>query len=196
MFGFLLCAFGTFFRPQAFQIEKNEGQKMTDTYERVGRITKELRALSIQFHWGAFENASPNDQAQVLNGLLNGSLVEDLRTTVDYLSQFLWSYIESAAESRPEADHAACELQNERLLRITEMLRLLHRSSSPSQDPLAFMDRVTKSVDRYLETTSEDDLVCEHRADDSGRPQVEEGPRHRRKCTGDTGGGRLFDSWR
>lgn len=170
---------------------------MRDTCDHLARITKELRALSTQFHWSTFENASPNDQTQALNGLLNGSLIEDLRTTVDYLSQFLWSYIESAAEgSRPEADYADCKLQNERLLRITEMLRLLHRSSSPSQNPLAFVDRVTKSVDRYLETAGEEDLVCEHRADDSGRRQVEEGPRHRKKCTGDAGGGRLLDSWR
>jgi hypothetical protein len=192
-----VCFRDIFFRPQAFQIEKNEGQKMTDTCDRVARITKELRALSTQFHWGAFENASPNDQTQVLNGLLNGSLVEDLRTTVDYLSQFLWSYIESAAEeSHPETDHADCELQNERLLRITEMLRLLHRSSCPSQNPLAFVDRVTKSVDRYLETTGDDDLVCERRADDSGRRQVEEGPRCRQKGARDFGGSRLLDSWR
>jgi hypothetical protein len=170
---------------------------MTDTCERLGRITKELRALSAQFQWGAFENASPNDQTQVLNGLLNGSLVEDLRTMVDYLSQFLWSYIESAAEeSSPETDYADCALQNERLLRITEMLRLLHRSSCPSQNPLAFVDRVTRSVDRYLETAADDDLACERRADDSGGHQAEEGPRHRKKCTSDSGGVRLVDSWR
>ncbi len=63
----------------------------------MARITKELRALSTQFHWSAFENSSLSEQTQILDGLLKGSLVEDLRETVDYLSQFLWHYIEFAA---------------------------------------------------------------------------------------------------
>jgi hypothetical protein len=130
----------------------------------VARITKELRALSTQFHWHAFQKSSPGEQTQILNGLLNSGLVEDLRTTVDDLSQFLWRYIESAAANPDqEADY---DLQNERLTRITEMLRLLHRSSCPSQDPLAFVDRVTKSVDRCLETASQGEMLCEFRVGD------------------------------
>jgi hypothetical protein len=134
---------------------------MKDTCHRVARITKELKALSSQFQWSAFEDSSPDEQAQILEELLNGSLVEDLRATVDYLSQFFWSYIESAAEgSSQEESYVDCELQNLRLLRITEMLRILHRSARPTQDPLAFVDRVTESVDRYLQA-ADDDLMCE-----------------------------------
>lgn len=168
---------------------------MRDTRE-LARITRELRDLSTQFRWSAFENSSRSDQTQILNGLLNGSLVEDLRITLDYLSQFLWSYIELAAEeSGLDADSATRELQNERLLRITEMLRLLHRSSYPAQDPLAFVDRVTKSVDRYLETAVEDDLLCERRADDAGAQPVEEEARCQLVAAHGRSGIRLFNAW-
>ncbi len=121
---------------------------MKDTTERVVRISEQLRALSVQLQWKTFERYSPGDQIQILNGLLNRGLIEDLRNTIDQLSDFLWRYIETAAaESDPEADY---ELQNERLRRITELLRLLHRSACPSQDPSAFMERVTASVEQHL----------------------------------------------
>jgi hypothetical protein len=168
---------------------------MRDTRE-LARITKELRDLSTQFRWSAFENSSPSDQTQILNGLLNGSSVEDLRITLDCLSQFLWSYIEFAAEeSGLKADCATRELQNERLLRITEMLRLLHRSSCPSQDPLAFVERATRSVDRYLETAVENDLLCERRADDAGTQPVEEEPRCQLGATHGRSESWLFNAW-
>src|SRR5215471_10897952 len=121
---------------------------MKDTVERVIRISEQLKALSVQLQWKTFETSSPGDQTRILNGLLNRGLIEDLRNTIDQLSDFLWRYIESAAaESDPQADY---EMQNERLRRITELLRLLHRSAYPTQDPSAFMERVTASVDQHL----------------------------------------------
>jgi len=121
---------------------------MDNTSERVVRISEQLRALSVQLQWKTFENSSPRDQDRILNGLLNRGLVEDLRRTIDQLSEFLWQYIETAAaNSDPDADY---EMQNERLRRITELLRLLHRSATPSHDPAAFMERVTASVDQHL----------------------------------------------
>ena len=121
---------------------------MDNTSERVIRISEQLRALSVQLQWKTFENSSPRDQDRILNGLLNRGLIEDLRRTIDQLSEFLWQYIETAAaNSEAEADY---EMQNERLRRITELLRLLHRSATPSHDPAAFMERVTASVDQHL----------------------------------------------
>lgn len=129
--------------------------------------------------------------------MLNGSLVEDLRTTVDYLSQFLWSYIEFAAEeSGPDADYATRQRQNERLLRITEMLRMLHRSSCPTQDPMAFVDRITKSVDHHLETANQDDLLCESRIGDAKSCATSEGPRQEKNGTRGPSGGWFLSSSR
>ena len=121
---------------------------MDNTSERVVRISEQLRALSVQLQWKTFETSSPRDQDRILNGLLNRGLVEDLRRTIDQLSEFLWQYIETAAANAdPDADY---EMQNERLRRITELLRLLHRSALPSHEPAAFMERVTASVDQHL----------------------------------------------
>jgi hypothetical protein len=130
---------------------------MRDTVERVVRISEQLRALSVQLHWKTFESSSPGDQTQILNGLLNRSLIQDLRNTIDQLSDFLWRYIEAAAaDSDPQADY---EMQNERLRRITELLRLLHRSAYPAQDPSAFMERVTASVDQHLALSDSQQLA-------------------------------------
>jgi hypothetical protein len=169
---------------------------MKDTCDRMVRISRELKALSAQFHWSAFQKSSASDQTQILNGLLNSGLVEDLRTTVDYLTHFLWRYIECAAEN--SGQQANYELQNERLMRITEMLHLLHRSSCPSQVPLAFVERVTKSVDRCLETASQDELLGEAHAGDARKRPALEGTRVGRGKTSARGssGSQLLNSWR
>jgi prophage DNA circulation protein len=133
---------------------------MRDTAERVVRISEQLRALSVQLQWKTFESSSVGDQLQILNGLLNRSLIEDLRNTIDQLSDFLWRYIEAAAaESDPQADY---ELQTERLRRITELLRLLHQSAYPAQNPSAFMERVTASVDQHLAASEPQKIAQEH----------------------------------
>jgi prophage DNA circulation protein len=135
---------------------------MRDTAERVVRISEQLRALSVQLQWKTFERSSVGDQIQILNGLLNRSLIEDLRNTIDQLSDFLWRYIEAAAaESDPQADY---ELQTERLRRITELLRLLHQSAYPAQNPSAFMERVTASVDQHLAASEPQKIAQEHRS--------------------------------
>lgn len=135
---------------------------MKDTANRVTRISKELRALLEQLQWNAFQNASPGAQTQVLESVLNRGLIEDLRTTIDQLSDFLWRYIETAAVNNDEdADYG---LQNERLQRITEVLRLLHRSACPSQDPLAFVERVTETVNRHIQTSGGGEMSWKHTA--------------------------------
>src|SRR5262249_44924326 len=139
----------TFFGPKGSKSEQERGQKMRDTSDRVVRVSRELQALLAQVQWSDFQHSSPGEQAQILNGLLNGGLVEDLRQGIDELSDCLWNYIESAAaNSKPNVDF---ELQNVRLVRMTELLRLLHRSTCPSNDPLAFVERVTAAVDQHLE---------------------------------------------
>ena len=144
---------GLFGSPKLSHFAENEAQKMRETSIQIDRVTKELRALLVQLHWSAFQGFNPGDQNLILNELLNAGLIEDLRTTVDQLSQFLWCYVESAAQttSNSELDY---ETQSKHLEKITQMLRVLHRPASPVEDPLAFVERLTKSVDRHLETAS------------------------------------------
>jgi len=134
---------------------------MRDTSDSVTRVTEELRALLAQVQWSAFQHSSPGEQAQILNSLLNGELVEDLRKAIDQLSDFLWNYIECAAATAKSEPHADLAAQNTHLLRMTEMLRLLHRSASPAHNPLAFVERVTAAVDHHLETHSQRDSSWE-----------------------------------
>src|SRR5215472_154515 len=121
---------------------------MRDISERVAKVTTELRALSVQMQWPAFQSSSQGDQNQILNGLLKNGLVEDLRTAVDQLSHFLWCYIDSVA-ARAAAEDSP--IQDEQLAQITCMLRLLHQSARPAEDPLAFVERMTAAVDQHLE---------------------------------------------
>ena len=121
---------------------------MKDISERVAKVTQELRFLSEQMQWKSFQSSSQGDQDQILNGLLKNGLVEDLRTAVDQLSHFLWCYIDSVAA------HAAAEdspVPAEQLERITDMLRLLHQSAYPTENPLAFVERMTAVVEQRLE---------------------------------------------
>jgi hypothetical protein len=122
---------------------------MRDISERVAKVTQELRALSRQMQWKAFQSSSRGDQDQILDGLLKNGLVEDLRTAVDQLSHFLWCYIDSVA-ARAAAENSP--VQAEQLAQITSMLRLLHQSACPTENPLAFLERMTAAVDQHLET--------------------------------------------
>jgi len=120
---------------------------LEDISERVTKITQELRALSVQIQWTAFQSSSRGDQDQILNSLLKNGLVENLRTAVNHLSHFLWCYIESVA---------ACDsrVQAERLAQITTMLRLLHQPACPAENPLAFVERTTAAVEQRLQAQS------------------------------------------
>ena len=123
---------------------------MRDTSERIVRITEELRALQAQLQWSTFQKSSRDDKTQILNGLLNSGLIEDLKTVVDHLSRFLWCYINSAAAAHSilESD---CESQGKRLGQITEMLRTLGRPAFAGEDLTGFVDRITASVDQHME---------------------------------------------
>jgi hypothetical protein len=127
---------------------------MSETPIRVARVTKELRALLVQLHWSSFQGFSPSDQNLILDELLNAGLIEELRTTMDHLSRFLWSYVESAAQTTSSSD-LDYETQSKHLEKITAMLRVLHRPACPAEDPLAFVERLTQSVDRHLETAGQ-----------------------------------------
>lgn len=136
---------------------------MRDTSERMVRITEELRALLTQVQWSTFQKSSPDDKTRILNGLLNSGLVEDLKTAVDQLSRFLWCYIDSAAAANSilESDYRS---QSKRLEQITEVLRTLQQPAFVSEYPLGFVDRVTASVDQYLEACDAQDLTARRSA--------------------------------
>ena len=124
---------------------------MEDISDQIESITQELKALHLQLHWHKFQDADPCDQDRILNHLLNAGLGHDLKRAVDLLSQFLWCYIESAA-ARSNAEGVDYAQQSVRLGQVTEMLRLLHHSSCPLMESLAFVEHATMTVARQADS--------------------------------------------
>ena len=96
---------------------------MKDLTSRISRLTHELRALRLQLQWDSFQDTTPKDKDTFVDQVVSTGLVSDLKTVVDEMNQFLWSYIDSAARnSGPDVDYA---MQSARLNEVTDMLRLL-----------------------------------------------------------------------
>jgi len=135
---------------------------MRDLSQSIGRLTQELRELRLQLQWTNSQPARTGEHSQVLNHVLGATLVPDLTDVVEQITQFLWRYIDSAARPAAEADFA---LQSQRLEQATEMLRRLRCSSpKPAEDPAAFVSRVTKIVDRLMESRGEPELGGDEQA--------------------------------
>jgi hypothetical protein len=136
---------------------------MKDLSNRISRLTHELRALRLQLQWDTFENSTPKDKDKLVDQVVSTGLVADLKTVVDEMNQFLWSYIDSAARnSGPDVDYA---MQSARLNEVTEMLRLLRQTSCPtSGEQLEFVARVTIAVDRQLQDPEEQEAAVRRSA--------------------------------
>jgi hypothetical protein len=136
---------------------------MKDTSDRIVRITEELRALAGQLQWSTFQRSSRDDKTKLLNGLLNSGLVEDLKTATDQLSRFLWCYINSAAAANSIME-SEYESQNQRLWRITEMLRMLREPAFAADETIGFVERLTAAVDQHLEAYDGEELFNQRSA--------------------------------
>lgn len=119
---------------------------MEDFSDRVARLSQELRAFQLQLQCKNSPNSDAGDQDIVVDDLLTAGLGQDLKRTVDLLSQYLWCYIEAAAagaKADPEVDYAR---QSSRLGEITGILRQLHHSSCPLKDSLAFVEHTAMTL--------------------------------------------------
>jgi len=122
---------------------------MEDFTDQITRLSQELRAFQVQLQWKSSQCSSPDDQDRVMDSLLNAGLGQDLKRTVDLLSQFLWCYIEAAAAGgNAQVDYAQ---QSSRLGQITGILRLLHHSSCPLKDSLAFVEHAAMTVTQHVD---------------------------------------------
>jgi hypothetical protein len=146
-----------------FKVNKSKDKKMKDLSNRISRLTHELRALRLQLQWDTFENSTPKDKDHLVDQVVSTGLVADLKTVVDEMNQFLWSYIDSAARnSGPDVDYA---MQSARLNEVTDMLRLLRQTSCPSSGAqLEFVARVTIAVDRQLQDPEQQEAAVRRSA--------------------------------
>jgi type VI protein secretion system component VasK len=130
---------------------------MRDISRQVEHLTQELRKLRLQLEQTNLQPQGHDEYSRVLNQVLGPRLVPDLTELVNQLTHFLWQYIDSAAMPPRDVDFA---LQSERLEQATDMLRRLHFASSSqhAEPPLAFVARMTETVDRLLESTPKPDI--------------------------------------
>jgi hypothetical protein len=124
---------------------------MEDFSDRVARLTQELRAFHLDLQCKSFQHSSPGDQDDVVDDLLNAGLGQDLKRTVDLLSQFLWCYIEAAAAGANECADVDYARQSSRLGQITGILRQLHHSSCPLKDSLAFVEHTAMTLTSHID---------------------------------------------
>jgi hypothetical protein len=129
---------------------------MRDISRQMEHLTQKLRELRLQLQETNSQPTGAGDYSGMLNQVLGATLVPDLTDLVNQLSQFLWQYIDSAARPGKEVDFA---VQSKRLEQATEMLRRLHFASSPilAENSVAFVARITQTVDRLLESNPKPD---------------------------------------
>jgi hypothetical protein len=124
---------------------------MEDFSDRVVRLSQDLRAFQLELQG---KNLSrPGDQDGLIDNVLDAGLGQDLKRTVDLLSQFLWCYIDSAAGSNTDADVDYAR-QSSRLGQITGILRQLHHSSCPLKDSLAFVEHTAMTLTSHVEVAN------------------------------------------
>jgi hypothetical protein len=119
---------------------------MEDFSDRIARLSQELQAFQLHLQCKNSPNSNAGDQDIVVDHLLNAGLGQDLKRTVDLLSQYLWCYIEAAAagaKADADVDYAR---QSSRLGEITGILRQLHHSSCPLKDSLAFVEHTAMTL--------------------------------------------------
>jgi hypothetical protein len=145
---------------------------MREISQQMERLTQELRELRLQLQRANSQTLGVGEHSRVVSQVFGATLVPDLTDVVTQLTHFLWQYIDSAATSTTEVDLA---LQSKRLEKATEMLRRLRGASSPvpSENPAAFVARVTRVVDRLLESKAAPAMGPQVAATDDTAVQLE-----------------------
>ena len=94
---------------------------LSDITNRIRRVTEDLQALQVELD-EATRKAETAQRHAVVDELVEGDLLDDLKNAVDNVRHFLWSYIEATTENPADLRSA---MQGYRMQRVTEMLRLL-----------------------------------------------------------------------
>jgi hypothetical protein len=131
---------------------------LSDIRERVRRVTEDLRVLQKELDRVA--HGASGERSAVIDELVDGELMNDLKGVVDNMRHFLWSYIEATSTSPQDLKSA---LQGYRMQRVTEMLRILRESELPelskAKHAHSFFEEINsiahRAVDRYEEPRSD-----------------------------------------
>jgi hypothetical protein len=95
---------------------------------RIKRVTEELHSIERDL-----QRLSKDTNAAQHIGIIDESesvaLLGSFKVAVDNMRRFLWAYIEATSGSNLSMNEA---LQTARLVRVTELLRVLHENEGPT----------------------------------------------------------------
>jgi hypothetical protein len=126
---------------------------MTKLTDRIRRVTEDLHAIQSELGAAAKPQVAAAERERIMQQLVEANLVHEFKAAVDHMRHLLWSYIEaSSGKEVPET------LQNVRMQRVTEMLRILKPSVREQQ--IAGSAEATSFFDIIQEIAS--DAVTRH----------------------------------
>jgi hypothetical protein len=112
-------------------------------------VTDELTALHGDLYWLAMQ-AQDVSAEESSAATLSVEMLAGLKGAVDNMRLLLWNYIETASETNPQKVKDGLETQ--RVLRMTQFLKLLRErlGSSHDQQPLSFIERISAAMKERL----------------------------------------------
>lgn len=112
-------------------------------------VTDELTALHGDLYWLAMQ-AQDVSAEQSSAATLSVEMLAGLKGAVDNMRLLLWNYIETASVTNPQKVKDGLETQ--RVLRMTQFLKLLRErlGSSHDQQPLSFIERISAAMKERL----------------------------------------------
>jgi len=131
---------------------------MEELRSRIERVTNDLRYIQDKMYDASRTSTLNAERESVLETMLQGNLLYDFKSAVDHMRHLLWTYIETQTSLRGADMHGT--LQQMRMQRVTEMLRVLAPSmeeSDSQNNPEArgFFDVIQQiantTMDRNLE---------------------------------------------
>lgn len=126
-----------------------------DVTTRIRRVTDDLRVLQTELDLAAHQVQAQRDK--VLDELVDGDLLNDLKSAVDNVRHFLWAYIEATTQNPADLKSA---IQGYRMQRVTEMLRVL-RDDAPDMTSIpeahSFFEEINSIAHATVERYKKDD---------------------------------------
>jgi len=131
----------------------------TELTSRLRRVTEELRVIQEDLYQVSASNSlkpklmEKEEHLQLVNSLLDLTLLTDLKVVVDHLRQILRTYMDALSDQL--ANNKDYPLEVYRVQRTTEALRLLHQGAQELAEGelargLSFIDRIDSLVERQL----------------------------------------------
>ena len=131
----------------------------TELTSRLRRVTEELRVIQEDLYQVSASNSlkpklmEKEEHLQLVNSLLDLTLLTDLKVVVDHLRQILRTYMDTLSDQL--ANNKDYPLEVYRVQRTTEALRLLHQGAQELAEGelargLSFIDRIDSLVERQL----------------------------------------------